>query len=85
MRKIPTTTILFFTFLTNPVFAIEFTPEYLHGEWCYLYMDVSNQKNKQNTNWDFKADGKLFAQPARHSKKMQYQHNWKSVDDKLKI
>jgi hypothetical protein len=74
-----------FLLIHAPAYAAELTPEYLHGEWCFEYMQAGEQKEQESKNWVFAEGGKFLASRNDFNKSPEPAGSWDIKDDKLQI
>lgn len=65
--------------------SITLSAEYLVGKWCHIYDAAQGKIEEENSNWEFKEDGKFMQQTSKYNTKMKHRGNWKIKGNKLQI
>jgi hypothetical protein len=78
-------TLALLSLVTIPAHALDLSPEYLYGEWCFESFKVGNDSTPENVNRVFEKDGKLLEQQSAYNKTLKHRGFWDIKDGKLRI
>ncbi len=71
--------------IPTTAFATELTPDFLHGQWCFVETDFGSEKEPENRNWVFEPDGRFLMQQSLTSDRIKHSGSWEIKDGKLEI